>query len=104
MANIQYLGLKSLEEPETEQLKNIIETYTPKFERQVPNFKLKVSVKKSRILGKMARFNINFRLESKQRRFHSEQNGWGLIKTTRRCGEHMQTLLEKQMSRERERK
>ncbi len=104
MENITYLGLKDLKDEEANELKQLTEAYASKFERYLPKFKLKTSVKKSHVLGTVARFSINLSVESNQGNFYTEQNGWGLAKTAHRCGNHMHNMLEKHMQKGRQKK
>ncbi len=94
MANIKYSGLDKLKTWEAEEMKMLVEGYAPKFEHFLPKFNLTVAAKKTKLLGNVGRYNVNLILESPKGKFRVEQSGWGLVKTTRRCGEHMHNLLE----------
>ena len=100
MENIKYLGTKNLDQQEIEDLNSVIDFYKPKFDRDIKSYTLTVSVKKGHILGKVGRFGIKLFIDSPQGMFHTEQTGWGLIKTMRRCGEHMVNLLNHRVKKE----
>lgn len=100
MADIKYIGLEGLREPEKQDLYNVLNAYVPKYERKLTRPLLTVSVKKTHALGTVGRFLISFIIESQQGKFYTEQSGWGMVKTTRRCGEHMQNLLDHRVRKE----
>lgn len=94
MADIKYVELENLKPQDIEELKQVVNSYIPKFENHTKKLMLKVSVKKRHVLGTIGRFTVKLTIESSEGRFYAEQNGWGLVKTVRRCGEHMKGQLE----------
>ncbi len=100
MTDIKYIGLDKLKDYEAIALKEVIDHYVPFFERKVTKSLLTVGVRKSSILGHVGRFEMKLALESPQGKFHVEQSGWGIIKTSHRCGNHMRDLLEHHIRKE----
>jgi len=94
MADIRYTELDNLKPQETEELKQLVDSYAPKFDNKTRKSLLTVKAKKKHILGTVGRFEVMLTLESPDGRFYAEQSGWGLTKTTRRCAEHMKNLLD----------
>ena len=100
MADIKYTDLENLKPKEIEELKQVVNSYVPKFENKTKKLMLKVSVKKRHVLGTVGRFTVKVTLESPEGRFYAEQSGWGLVKTVRRCSEHMKSQLEHKLRKD----
>jgi len=95
MLDVKYVGTKKLSGQDLEDLEWVMEFYRPKFERQLKRGLLTVGVKGSHMMGKVGRFTINLLMDSPNgKRMHTDQSGWGFIKTTRRACEHMMNMLE----------
>lgn len=100
MIDIKYIGIEDLRAPEKDDMSSVISTYKPKYEREVSGSLLTVSVKKTHKLGTVGRFTISFILDSPQGKFYTEQTGWGIAKTLKRCAEHMHNLLQHRIRKE----